>query len=98
MNTYNGYTKDLPREEKLKNEIETLTMIDPVFYAARIAQIKSELRLMEKETCCCFEVMGDNAQCPKHGGMFKDHGPFTDADYRDDYRERDEIRSMAIGC
>lgn len=85
MTTYNGYTKDLTNEQKLNNELETLAMIDPIFYAARIAQIKSELRQHAKPSCACFEYVGDNEACPEHGDMY------------DDYRERNDLRTMGMG-
>ena len=48
------------------------------------------------ETCSCFEVMGDNADCPKHGDMFN-HGAFSDDEIKEDYRERAEIYAMGMG-
>ena len=48
--------------------------------------------------CCCFEVMGDNPNCPEHGGMFSNHGAFSDAEIKADYQERNDLYNMAIGA
>jgi len=29
------------------------------------------------ERCCCFEFMGDNENCPKHGASIRRHHPPT---------------------
>lgn len=46
--------------------------------------ISENVKRDTEETCCCYEIMGDNPKCPKHGGMFKDHGA---VDVTDKFRE-----------
>jgi hypothetical protein len=102
MTTYNGYTKDLSPEEKLKNEIEAIKSIlqdDPnnEYWQNRLTAL----------TCSCFLYMGDNSECPVHGGMFKNHGAVVqsitiDDDYvmaqlAADYQERKDLYSMGMG-
>lgn len=40
----------------------------------------------DEETCCCFEIMGDNPKCPKHGGMFKAGGDDCQTCYGTGYK------------
>ena len=49
------------------------------------------------ETCSCFEAMGDNADCPVHGGAFENHGAFSDDEIKADYRERADLYAMGMG-
>ncbi len=52
----------------------------------------------EEETCNCYEIMGDNPNCPKHGDMFTEHGAFSDAEIKADYQERNELYNMGMGA
>lgn len=92
MTTYNGYTQDLSPEEKRKNEIEAIKSIlkdDPnnEYWQNRLTAL----------TCSCYECQGDNPNCPVHGGMFKNHGAFSDADIKADYQERGDLYAMGMG-
>lgn len=51
-----------------------------------------------KKDCSCFMYMGDNPDCPVHGGMFKNHGAFYDAEIKADYQERNELYMMGMGA
>jgi len=91
--TNTGYTQDLSPEEKRKNEIEAIKSIlqdDPTneYWQNRLTAL----------TCACFMYMGDNSDCPVHGGMFKNHGAFSDAEIKADYQERGELYAMGMGC
>jgi len=90
MTTYNGYTKDLSPEEKLKNEIEAIKSIlqdDPnnEYWQNRLTAL----------TCSCFLYMGDNVDCPVHGA--KDTGAFSADEIKADYQERGELYAMGMG-
>lgn len=95
MNT--GYTKDLNETEKRKNEIESIKSIlkdfpNNQYWLARLAA------LMETEPiCCCFEVLGDNPNCPEHGGMFESHGAFSSDEIKADYQERGDLYAIGMG-
>lgn len=94
-------TNELPTKKQIDALIEKLKVAG-VNNAADLLSLASDeisqfVRENTDETCCCYEVMGDNPQCPKHGGMFKGHGGFFEADYFNDYRERDEIYAMGMG-
>lgn len=87
MTTYNGYTQDLSPEEKRKNEIEAIKSIlqdDPnnEYWKNRLTAL----------TCSCFEFVGDNDACPVHGH------PFTDAEIKADYQERNDLYMMGMGA
>lgn len=78
-------------------------------FEARVRAEQAE-RDAEEETCTCFEIQGDNADCPKHGDHFKSHGPIVElsdaeqvmADYFDDYganyHERNDMYLTGMGC
>ena len=63
----------------------------------------------DEPECCCYEYMGDNPNCPKHGGMFKDvktvdHAMTMDeikaeyySDYGMSYQERNDLYCTAMG-
>jgi len=98
--TNTGYTKDLSPEEKRENEIEAIKSIlqdDPnnEYWQNRLTAL----------TCACFLYMGDNVDCPVHGGMFKNHGEVSSieakadyfSDYGFDYQERGELYAMGMG-
>ena len=87
MTTYNGYTQDLSPEEKRKNEIEAIKSIlqdDPnnEYWKNRLTAL----------TCSCYLYMGDNSECPVHGK------PFSDAEIRADYQERNDLYMMGMGA
>lgn len=87
MTTYNGYTQDLSDDEKRENEIEAIKSIlkdDPKneYWQNRLTAL----------TCSCFLYMGDNADCPVHGH------PFTDAEIKADYQERNDLYMMGMGA
>lgn len=103
MTTYNGCTPDLSPEEKRNNEIEAIKSIlqdDPnnEYWQNRLVAL----------TCSCFMYMGDNPDCPVHGGMFKNHGVisdvrissrvFSEAEIKADYQERNELYMMGMGA
>ncbi len=48
-----------------------------------------------EEKCCCYEVMGDNKDCPKHGDI---HRPFSDDEIKADYQERSDLYNMGMGA
>jgi hypothetical protein len=92
MSAYNGYTKDLSPEEKLKNEIEAIKSIlqdDPnnEYWQNRLTAL----------TCSCFLYMGDNSECPVHGKGIQTRGAFSDAEIKADYQERKDLYSMGMG-
>jgi hypothetical protein len=92
MTTYNGYTKDLSDDEKRENEIEAIKSIlrdDPTneYWQNRLTAL----------TCACFLYVGDNSECPVHGGMFKNHGAFSADEIKADYQERGELYAMGMG-
>lgn len=69
--TRTGYTKDLSDDEKRKNEIEAIKSIlqnDPTneYWQNRLTAL----------TCSCFFYMGDNSECPVHGGTIKNDSTF----------------------
>ncbi len=96
MTTYNGWTKDLSPEEKLKNEIESIKSIlrdDPnnEYWQNRLTAL----------TCSCFLYMGDNVDCPVHGGTHKSFEQLAAdyySDYGADYQERNELYMMGMGA
>lgn len=93
MTTYNGYTKDLSDDEKRKNEIESIKSIlqdDPnnEYWQNRIKAI----------TCLCFELQGDNDNCPVHGDEAKYCGAFSADEIRADYQERNDLYMMGMGA
>lgn len=45
-----------------------------------------------KNICWCFEIAGDNLQCPTHGKRF------SDAEIQADYQERSELYYMGMGA
>jgi len=100
MTTYNGYIKYLSPEEKLKNEIEAIKSIlqdDPnnEYWQNRLTAL----------TCSCFLYMGDNSECPVHGGMHKNRGEVSGteaksnyfSDYGFSYQERGDLYAMGMG-
>lgn len=100
MTTYNGYTKDLSPEEKLKNEIEAIKSIlndDPnnEYWQNRLTAL----------TCSYFLYMGDNSECPVHGGTSKNRGEVSTteaksnyfSDYGFSYQERNDLYAMGMG-
>lgn len=52
----------------------------------------------DEETCCCYEIMGDNPQCPHHGNMFKSPAAWSYEDYKADYQERSDLYNMGMGA
>lgn len=99
MNTYTGYTKDLSEAEKRTNEIEAIKQIlkespNNKYWQGRLAAL-----LEVEPICCCYEVMGDNVDCPVHGkGHEQNHGAFTDAEIEADYQERNDLYMMGMGA
>lgn len=99
MTTYNGYTKDLSPEEKLKNEIETVKKFlqdnpNNEYWRNRLTAL----------TCSCFLYMGDNSECPVHGkktGAVAESITLDDdyvmAQLKADYEERKELYAMGMG-
>ena len=63
----------------------------------KLASDSIDEKVRANDTCSCFEVMGDNADCPVHGGAFENHGAFSDDEIKEDYRERAEIYAMGMG-
>lgn len=62
--------------------------------AAGLLQLGSDeitKELKARENCSCFLYMGDNADCPVHGH------PFTDAEIKADYQERNDLYAMGMG-
>ena len=92
MTIYHGYTKDLSHEEKRANEIETIRAFlnddaGNEYWQARLEEIETE-----EPECSCFEFIGDNDDCPVHGH------PFTDAEIKADYQERNDMYMMGMGA
>ncbi len=90
MTIYNGWTPDLPHEEKCENEIETVKKFlqdDPTneYWQNRLTAL----------TCSCFLYMGDNPDCPVHG---KKDGAFSEAEIKADYQERNDLYMMGMGA
>ena len=56
-----------------------------------------DLESADEPICSCFLYMGDNPNCPEHGGMFSDHGAFTDDEIKADYQERNDLYMMGMG-
>lgn len=92
MTTYNGYTKDLSPEEKRANEIEAIRSILSEDASNEYWQARLEAIETEEPECACFEFIGDNDACPVHGK------PFTDAEIKADYQERNELYMMGMGA
>ena len=81
-----------------------------LFSAAGFLQLASdELNKVAngKPTCACFMYIGDNVDCPEHGGMFKDHGKVSNVrvfdhaltldEIKADYQERGDLYAMGMG-
>lgn len=66
--------------------------------AAGLMRLGSDMVSDALKPCNCFEVMGDNGECPKHGGMFKSHGAFSDAEIKADYQELNDLYNMGMGA
>lgn len=49
-------------------------------YGSGLASLFSSIaRDVEKEQCCCYEYMGDNKRCPKHGAHWVGKDPKDNA-------------------
>ena len=67
--------------EKVRNADELTAATESGFYNCGVCGEEKCKRpgicedCLTPPTCNCFEVMGDNTDCPKHGRMFKDNSP-----------------------
>ncbi|MCZ2122247.1 MAG: hypothetical protein LC108_08295 [Anaerolineales bacterium] len=63
--------------------------------AAGLLQLGSDeitKEIKKREGCLCFELQGDNDNCPVHGK------PFTDDEIKADYQERNDLYMMGMGA
>jgi hypothetical protein len=79
-----------------------------LFNAAGFLQLASD-ELDEaangKKDCSCFLYMGDNSECPVHGGMHKNRGEVSSteaksnyfSDYGFSYQEKNDLYAMGMG-
>lgn len=62
-------------------------------HSVRIEDLNvNDLESADEQICCCFEIAGDNADCPEHAGAF------TDAEIKADYQERNDLYMIGMGA
>lgn len=52
----------------------------------------------DQPLCVCLEHIGDNGYCPVHGKGFEQDKADYFTDYGADYKERNDLYSMGMGC
>lgn len=96
-------TEITPANKAQLDALIELCLGDPKFHeAAGLLKLASDI-ISEKvhqddePECHCYEYMGDNPKCPKHGGDISDIH-FSMEEILSDYQERNDLYTMGMGA